>query len=909
MPKKSHAYVWGKFDSLPFPYPLTCHSLDTAAVMLFLWDFCMPPGQRAFISREFGVSEEEARGMVAFWAGLHDIGKCCPSFQGQPTGPQPGFLSSPEFAARSGWMHSEPIRHEEVTHLVTPALLRQYGYSTASRPGRSVAHQVGQILGGHHGRYGRMLERRVMEDPGRAEPRIGAGPGWEAERAALVEVVFEACGRPVAPGRVASAGAAVLVTGLVILADWIASRGEWVLARLQEWRAVGEAGWGEHFVRAREAAAGAVGEAQLGVPVWAEGTGFGEVFPGIAQPHPLQADLAAALPSLVSGAGLLLVTAPPGDGKTESALFGARLMGAAAGLPGLGFFLPSMATTEAMWRRIRSYTAAQAVGGVPVALLHGLAGLNEEYDADRPETVTEAEGAVTAVGDFVRRRHLGLLAAVAVGTWDQAAMACLPMRFNVLRWLGLSGKTVVIDEAHAYDAYGHALTVRLLEWLGHLRVPVVLLSATLSQSLARRLVHAYLHGGGHRDLPDVRPAYPGWVFAGAGTVTASGTIPSSRAHQLTVDLIPYGSTPSATRQERLQAVVAPVYDAGQDPGCVLVVCNTVADAQGTYLALTRHSGSRRPNLLLLHARMPLWQREEITETVTTLLGPDSPRPTEPWIVVSTQIAEQSLDVDFDLVASDLAPLAQLLQRAGRGHRHALGTRGTRPHWASAPRLAVLTPTSPFPPPAWTKVYDTALLRRTRDLLTERAGTSIAIPQDVTAMIETVYTDMNDLADQALADDHHRAARNAEQSAAADTAAIPAPDTVTDLHTLTDRDTDPALLTTRLGADSTRLLPVYVTDDGTHWLDPNLTQLLPHPNGKRLPRTTVTHLLRLSLTAPTHYLPTTPDTLPPTSWKHTPAARELRLLPHPVTPDGQIHPLHTGRHTLRLDPVLGLVRTR
>lgn len=85
------------------------------------------------------------------------------------------------------------------------------------------------------------------------------------------------------------------------------------------------------------------------------------------------------------------------------------------------------------------------------------------------------------------------------------------------------------------------------------------------------------------------------------------------------------------------------------------------------------------------------EREQITSTVLDLAGPKAHRSTQPLIVVTTQVAEQSLDVDFDLVISDLAPLAQLLQRAGRGHRHTLGDRGTRPAWAAEPRLVVLAP--------------------------------------------------------------------------------------------------------------------------------------------------------------------------------------------------------------------------
>ncbi|GAA3085188.1 hypothetical protein GCM10020000_84630 [Streptomyces olivoverticillatus] len=249
-----YSRLWGKWDELPSSYPLACHLLDTAAIAVALWDTYLTDGERRVIAAAFGVEVDAVRGMVAFWAGLHDLGKCCPSFQGQMSGPRPDFLSEKEFESAPGWMHEEPVRHERVTHLVVPSLLAAYGYDVASRPGRSVAHQVAQILGGHHGVYGPMLDRATMADPGRAEPRIGVATGWMEQRSALVDVVHEACGRPAAPTKTAPGGVAVMVTGLVVLADWLASHADWVRRRLGEWRASGGSDWFAHHTRAVKAA-------------------------------------------------------------------------------------------------------------------------------------------------------------------------------------------------------------------------------------------------------------------------------------------------------------------------------------------------------------------------------------------------------------------------------------------------------------------------------------------------------------------------------------------------------------------------------------------------------------------------------------------------------------------------------
>lgn len=339
-----------------------------------------------------------------------------------------------------------------------------------------------------------------------------------------------------------------------------------------------------------------------------------------------------------------------------------------------------------------------------------------------------------------------------------------------------------------------------------------------------------------------------------------------------------------------------------------MLCNTVPDAQQTFLALKERRGSRQPRLLLLHARMPVWQRDAATQLLLGLVEPRASRPEEPLIIVATQVTEQSLDVDFDLVVSDLAPLAQLLQRAGRGHL--LGERGVRPSWTGAPRLVVLSPNGPLPPPAWGEVYDAALLRRTRELLADRGGRPLEVPCEVAEAIERVYAHLNDLAGQALSDDRQRAVRETAQAAAADAVAIPAPHNVTDLYPLTDREIDPAAVTTRLGADSERLLPIYTTADGRRWLDPNCSQPLPAPPSpqQRLNHDTVARLVRLSVQAPGSYLPHDDQrTFPSKEWGRTPTACDLRLLPHPIASDGSIGAYEAPHHTLHLDAELGLVR--
>ncbi|MCX5451169.1 HD domain-containing protein [Streptomyces nigrescens] len=157
------------------PYPVVCHLIDTAVIAGRLWDSYLTAGQRRVIA--------------------------------------------------AGW------GDERVSHLTTPALLVQLGYPAHGRPLRSIAHQVGQILGGHHGTYSQALTAHALTEPERQEPRVGHTPGWVEQRAAHLHTLHALCGNPAPPAEFGPGGACVLAAGLIVLADWLASRTGWIRAR------------------------------------------------------------------------------------------------------------------------------------------------------------------------------------------------------------------------------------------------------------------------------------------------------------------------------------------------------------------------------------------------------------------------------------------------------------------------------------------------------------------------------------------------------------------------------------------------------------------------------------------------------------------------------------------------------
>jgi CRISPR-associated endonuclease/helicase Cas3 len=280
------------------------------------------------------------------------------------------------------------------------------------------------------------------------------------------------------------------------------------------------------------------------------------------------------------------------------------------------------------------------------------------------------------------------------------------------------------------------------------------------------------------------------------------------------------------RSTALHDLLTPLVSEG---GCAAVVGNTVAEAQLTYLQLKSWLltwGGEVPVIRLLHSRFPAWRREEITEEVVHWFGKNAgdDRPGAA-ILVATQVIEQSLDLDFDLVVSDLAPMAMLLQRAGRCQRHpSLDPR--RPEWAMEEiseirqermRLVVLTPADAsgalIVPRSWPYVYPAALLRRTRNALATLPDAQVAIPDAIQGLVDQVYdTTFGDETSAFTEEDAARIADEQVKALYADMAAIPAPRRVSQLSDLTGDDFVDEY-STRLGADSGKVVCCTVGADG------------------------------------------------------------------------------------------------
>lgn len=898
--------LWGKERGLGGArYPVVCHGLDAAVAVRVLWRGFVSPGVRRRLAAAVGLGESETCSLLEFWASLHDIGKISPSFAHQLEMP-------PEFAEGAG---EARVRHDEATHLWLPAGLASLGYSR--RSAGSVGRLVAQLLGGHHGRFHDFGNSWLRPE---RLPGLGLGhePVWEVERAAMLAVLEEILAPP-APAKLPVEDAA-LVAGLVVLADWLVSQTGFVRSQLPRVPQVGDAvslgGFVDGSLGPVQALVQRAGLSRLQLRPGS----FPEEFPEFP-PNTLQDSIASELPSLVTGAGLLMVAAPMGFGKTETALHAARVMGQAAGTSGMFVALPTMATADQMFSRIARYLLRRSDQPASQALLHGMAWLSPVEEtlakARAAEKIASDADAQVQAAEWLRGPKRSLLAGVGVGTIDQALLAMLPVRHNALRLFSLAGKTVVIDEVHAFDDYMRGLLTTLLGWLGELGVPVVLLSATLPKAVATELSCAYA-GTSHEDGAEV--PYPGWRYVErGGTPTRQHvSFPSDRRRPVEVALrgVATGADGQPDRVSVLRDELAPV----TEQGCAAVICTTVAQAQDTYTRLRGWADEHGVQLHLLHSRFPLHQREEITHTMLRLFGKPDEAHDRPHrtVVVATQVIEQSLDVDFDLVVSDLAPIELLLQRSGRLQRHPVWD-AERPAWAHPARggrrrMVVLTAPQCDPaqlPRTWSFIYPQASLIRAHELIRRREHEPIQIPDDVQNLVDHgnpgKFPDPDDELLSGFAEaELERSARCMVEAQTAHRVAIDQVSALRSLAGLSEELIDEEQATTRFNADSVRVLPIFTDDTGIPQLGKPGGDALPEPEGDRLTREQAITVMRHTIPVPGSLVRGRDDShVLPAPWNALWPLNDLVALPHRVDSTGEVHPACVGRRWLLLDPELGL----
>ncbi|MFD3685730.1 CRISPR-associated helicase Cas3' [Nocardiopsis sp. NPDC058631] len=758
--------VWAKHDRDSDGWlPLHRHMADSAAVAGKLWDAWLPAQVRDHIGDVLPRGADDARCLAVWLAATHDIGKATPAFACQ-------VEHLADDMRREGLemplQKQMPDRNLAPHGLAGQLILRDWLVEHHGWKPRDT-HQLTIVAGGHHGvppGYSAIAELdkhpQLLRTPGHES-------AWICAQTELLDTAVRITG---AVDRLCDwkslklpQTVQVLLTALVIVADWIASNPDFFPYF------PGERGTDPE--RTREA------WRLLDLPAqWKaeepEGTAaelFAQRFalPEGATVRPVQEQAVEAARQM-SGPGLMIVEAPMGEGKTEVALAVAEIFAARSGAGGCFVALPTMATSNAMFGRYLTWL--DHLPGMPaqaasVFLAHSKAHLNEEFtqlmgggrrlatDTDRdaadegPGNTPHTPAALTA-HRWLRGRKKGMLSSFAVGTVDQLLFTGLKSKHLALRHLAMAGKVVVIDEAHAYDTYMNAYLDRALSWLGRYGVPVVVLSATLPARRRRELAEAYTgtSGEGYEEIGKAR-AYPLITTAETGAEPRlHAPAASGRATDVVVEPL----------SDDLGALTARLEHALAGGGCALVVRNTVARVHEAAAHLRAHFGA--DTVTVTHSRFLALDRAANDEALVADYGPPAKvaelvgkRPTR-HIVVASQVVEQSLDVDFDLLVTDLAPVDLMLQRMGRLHRHPRGQhQSERPERVRRARCLVTGvdwgEVPPKPVRGSRTVYGEHALLRSLAVLRTRleaeaaegdTARTVRLPDDISPLVQDAYDD-------------------------------------------------------------------------------------------------------------------------------------------------------------------------
>lgn len=684
--------VWAKSDRRSGGWlQLAQHLWDIAMVAGQLYDTWLAPNTKRVWAACFPEGEAQARALFVFLSSAHDIGKASPVFAAQVE-----TLAARCRQAGLPCLRMEDLKLDraDLPHATVSAFsaMEWLGVQGVEK---GPSRQLASILGAHHGRPATLDGKQLVRT------HAFGGEPWAAVRTELLDWLADTLG--VRPHLDDLAGVTiplpvqVTMCGLLVMADWLASNQVLFPLRPLDDDISPALPDAESLHRRAAAAWGEAGLPQS----WSPSEPLEDIDSLYRQrfgwkshwsPRPLQHDAVELVRR--NDVGLIIVEAEMGGGKTETALALTEILAAQTGAHGAFVALPTQATTDAMYARVLPWIEALPTppADVPawaMTLAHGKSSLNELFSAYRnafsdalhdernllpPEAMRElatddgesaraSDASAVVAHEWFAGRKRRLLANFGVGTIDQILMGALQQKHLMVRHLALAGKVIIIDECHASDSYMNVYLDRLLHWLGHYGAPVILLSATLTRERKEEMIRAYAPAV--TGVPGA-PGYPCLTWVDRDRTAAS------------VHLVKDHATPRQVSWAWVatddDSIIATLREELIDGGCALVVRNTVKDAQRLVDAIRR--ADIAPEATLVHSRFLAADRAANDRRLLERFGPESGRGSRPTkaIVVATQVVEQSLDVDFDVLITDMAPVDLLLQRIGRLHRHQWRTR-------------------------------------------------------------------------------------------------------------------------------------------------------------------------------------------------------------------------------------------
>lgn len=729
---------------------LAYHSLDVAAVGEIL--LRKRPYLLRRLSKLTGLVEEDFRRWFLFFLALHDVGKFAECFQ--RLNPEAFFQLRQRQAAPM-----QQKRHDALGLALWWKQLREHSAALGimQLPEGSARRRAGDqpidywvsAVTGHHGTP--------------PDHKVGSlanffqGADFHASRRYLEQIHLLFCDRAPFPkdcDKSQQKTASWWISGITVLCDWLGSN-----TRYFPYCSTVGIPLSEYREKAKDLAEMAVNDTGLVSPAPSKNLTLHKI--GIKKTHPIKPtplqEMAQSMP-LEKESGLFILEDVTGAGKTEAAVLLAHRLMRRNNANGAYFALPTMATANAMYKRLaRAYRLFFEANSKPsLVLAHGASALSDAFQktiipgnlnpaasypdhADDPTTPAEAH-----CNEWLAdSRKKSLLADIGVGTIDQALLAILPSRHQSLRLAGLLGKILIVDEVHACDAYMHDLLCALLRFHAAGDGSAILLSATLPQNQKQKLLDAYAAGKNRavaRDNGACSHAYP--------LITRLG---QQGVEEKEVNACDFAARTVNIKMVYCEKDVENLLRESVAQGkCACWIRNTVTDARAAYAGLKE----RHPNwrMELFHARFAMGDRLDIEARVSRQFGAaSSGMERRGRVLIATQVVEQSLDVDWDVLITDLAPVDLMIQRAGRLCRHARSEQGdpvAGNDRRGRPTLHILSPPlSREPDAGWyahmfkhgQHVYDNPGHLWLSASVLHKNG-KIQLPEDARALVESVYGD-------------------------------------------------------------------------------------------------------------------------------------------------------------------------
>lgn len=588
-----------------------------------------------------------------------------------------------------------PVFQKKITDALSNPELRKRIYANLGLPDCFIVDiphaeisqaAVSEIAGNLSGIIAGMHHGGLSSLPGPGTSSRYGGPLWQRARADLALALSEEFGSTYLH-QLSSAELAFLA-GFTVVSDWIGSS-----IRVFS---------GKH--EASKEACHAVEKAGFCIHSFCNGLEFADVFgfsPRLEQ---------RLLSDAYAGNGIYILEAEMGTGKTEAALYLAYLLLSQGKADGIYFALPTTITSRNMYGRFASF--------VNKILLD---------ESISPKLVFASSGSALC-GEmepghswFDSRKRL-ILAPFGIGTADQAVMSVLNVRHSAVRTFGLAGKVVIIDEVHSYDQYTGTLIRDLIKQLQALGSTVIILSATLRRSDKRDLL------GIGKNVP-LSDSYPCVTSLVNGQLKEFDSVPDKHR------------TVSIIHENNDSVAMDKAIDDAMNGKYVIWIENDVLSSQKAYLVFAARLTDTGIGCSLLHSRFTHHDRASIEREIIPIYGQEGlkSRGTGPgFILVGTQVLEQSLDIDADVMYSRIAPMDMILQRVGRLWRHDIPSRKGKPVLHLLHPSAENTAENPDLFGRSGSVYSSYILYRTLRVIEDLD--TIHLPYAIRDLIEQVYAE-------------------------------------------------------------------------------------------------------------------------------------------------------------------------